>query len=114
MVVTIATYIQAKLQNFACRHREISELTKKREILQKELSQEEMGTPEEQRERLLSQVKEDNQSIATMERKITDLTNRTSELQTELADLENEDEAISEDKKVSLYSLALRSVNQVR
>ena len=44
-------------------------------------------SPEEQRERYLEAVKRDNQEISAMERRITELQTRTSELDAEMTDL---------------------------
>ncbi|KAM4850498.1 intraflagellar transport protein 74 homolog [Urocitellus parryii] len=47
-----------------------------------------MGSPMEERERLLKQVKEDNQEIASMERQLTDIKEKTNQFTEEIRQLD--------------------------
>ncbi|KAM9331162.1 intraflagellar transport protein 74 homolog [Gastrophryne carolinensis] len=47
-----------------------------------------MGTPQEEREKLLKQVKEDNQEIASMERQLTEMKEKAKQLSEELGRLD--------------------------
>ena len=83
-----------------CRYNQISELQSKKADIQKEIDADDKGTPEEQRERLLKKVKDDNQAIATMERTITEMKNKVDEIQSEVADLDdNEGDGNENDEK---------------
>ncbi|XP_074611284.1 intraflagellar transport protein 74 homolog isoform X2 [Acropora palmata] len=54
-------------------YEKLNELEEKKQSLIDEMEKENKGTPAEERERLLKQVKEDNQEIASMERKTYEL-----------------------------------------
>ncbi|KAL2100138.1 hypothetical protein ACEWY4_004532 [Coilia grayii] len=49
-----------------------------------------MGSPQEERERLLKQVKEDNQEIASMERKLAEMREKISQVNDEMRQLDND------------------------
>lgn len=66
----------------------LQELTNTKEQLVQEKTK--RGTPQEERERLLLQVKDDNAEIATMERQISDLQDEMSRLQSDLQSMEQE------------------------
>jgi len=92
----------------------IAELEGKKRDIQKEIEADDKGTPEEQRERLLKKVKDDNQSIATMERKIAELKNKVDEIQSELADLDDNDQADDgNDEKREKYKQLVQRDNQM-
>ncbi|XP_041823560.1 intraflagellar transport protein 74 homolog [Melanotaenia boesemani] len=52
-----------------------------------------LGTPKEEREKLFLQVKEDNQEIASMERQLTEIRDRTGQITEELRHLDQDLEA---------------------
>lgn len=58
-----------------------------------------MGTPQEEREKLLKQVKEDNQEMASMERQLTDIKERAKQLSEELGRLDMDLEEHQGEKK---------------
>jgi len=92
----------------------IAELEAKKHDIQKEIEADDKGTPEEQRERLLAKVKDDNQSIATMERKMQELKNKVDEIQSELADLDDNDQADDgNDEKREKYKQLVQRDNQM-
>ncbi|XP_076139294.1 intraflagellar transport protein 74 homolog [Alosa pseudoharengus] len=49
-----------------------------------------VGSPQEERERLLKQVKEDNQEIASMERQLTEMREKISQVTEEMRQLDND------------------------
>lgn len=49
-----------------------------------------MGSPQEERERLLKQVKEDNQEIAGMERQLTEIREKVSQVNVEMRHIDND------------------------
>ncbi|XP_040214557.1 intraflagellar transport protein 74 homolog [Rana temporaria] len=58
-----------------------------------------MGTPQEEREKLLKQVKEDNQEMASMERQLTDIKERAKQLSEEMGRLDMDLEEHQGEKK---------------
>ncbi|XP_068090725.1 intraflagellar transport protein 74 homolog [Hyperolius riggenbachi] len=67
-----------------------------------------MGTPQEEREKLLKQVKEDNQEIASMERQLTDIKEKTKQLSEELGRLDMDMEEHQGEKKQKYKELKKR------
>ncbi|XP_012272286.1 intraflagellar transport protein 74 homolog [Orussus abietinus] len=65
-------------------------------------------TPEEEREHLLSKVKQDNTDIAAAERQIADAKKRTVELEQELEQLETELEESQSEKQIKYKELRKR------
>ncbi|XP_029935458.1 intraflagellar transport protein 74 homolog isoform X1 [Myripristis murdjan] len=51
-----------------------------------------LGSPQEEREKLFKQVKEDNQEIASMERQLVEIRERTSQITEEIRQLEHDTE----------------------
>jgi intraflagellar transport protein 74 len=88
--------------------RAISELTVKRDNLAEEMAADDKGTPEEQRERMLGKVKEDNQAISAMTQKIQELTNRVNEVQTAMADLDEDEDDGNDEKRRKYQELVKR------
>lgn len=88
--------------------REIADLENRRDTIKREVEESDMGTPEEQKERLLQQVKSNNQNIATMERSINELGNRQDQIQAEIADLESADDNHSDEKRQKYLELVKR------
>ena len=88
--------------------RAIAELVDKRDKLAEEMAAEDKGTPEEQRERMLAKVKEDNQAISAMTQKIQDLSNRVNEIQTEMADLDEDEDDGNDEKRRKYQELVKR------
>eukprot|EP00051_Salpingoeca_urceolata_P014678 m.187359 g.187359 ORF g.187359 m.187359 type:complete len:643 (-) comp18155_c0_seq12:3920-5848(-) len=85
---------------------EIHGLEQKRESIQAELELAAQESPEQQRERLMQQVKRDNQEIAGMDRKITELQGELSRVQDEITDFdEYEDDGGSDEKKQKYLEL---------
>ncbi|KAM4533942.1 intraflagellar transport protein 74 homolog isoform 1-T1 [Odontesthes bonariensis] len=52
-----------------------------------------LDSPKEEREKLFQQVKEDNQEIASMERQVTEIKDRTSQISEEIRHLDQDSEA---------------------
>lgn len=67
-------------------HEKLLELENRREAMLTE--DRTMGSPQEERERLFKQVKENNQEIASMERQLTDLREKISSFSEELRQLD--------------------------
>lgn len=58
-----------------------------------EAEQKSLGSPQEEREKLLKQVKEDNQEIASMERQLTEIRDRTRQITEDIRIMEQDSEA---------------------
>uniref|UniRef100_A0A665VLW9 Intraflagellar transport 74 n=1 Tax=Echeneis naucrates TaxID=173247 RepID=A0A665VLW9_ECHNA len=71
-------------------HETLSALEAKRDAMEAEHKS--LGSPQEQREKLLKQVKEDNQEIASMERQLTEIRDRTRKITEEIRQLEQDSE----------------------
>uniref|UniRef100_A0A3Q3J5L9 Uncharacterized protein n=1 Tax=Monopterus albus TaxID=43700 RepID=A0A3Q3J5L9_MONAL len=71
-------------------HETLSALEAKRDSMVAE--QKSLGSPQEEREKLLKQVKEDNQEIASMERQITEIRERTRQITEGIQQLEHDSE----------------------
>ncbi|XP_074550125.1 intraflagellar transport protein 74 homolog [Halichoeres trimaculatus] len=71
-------------------HETLSALEVKRDAMEAEHKG--LGTPQEEREKLLKQVKEDNQEIASMERQLTEIRDRTTQIIEEIRQLEQDSE----------------------
>ncbi|KAG8595472.1 hypothetical protein GDO81_001527 [Engystomops pustulosus] len=67
-----------------------------------------MGSPQEEREKLLKQVKEDNQEIASMERQLTDIKEKAKQLSEELGRLDMDLEEHQGEKKQKYKELRKR------
>eukprot|EP00730_Choanoeca_flexa_P019774 TRINITY_DN9671_c0_g1_i4.p1 TRINITY_DN9671_c0_g1~~TRINITY_DN9671_c0_g1_i4.p1 ORF type:complete len:587 (+),score=205.02 TRINITY_DN9671_c0_g1_i4:41-1801(+) len=78
---------------------QLSSLRSKLSALQEQAAREAELSPEQQRERLLDQVKADNQEIAAMERKINEAQQSISRISSALADLDSEDVDADEEKR---------------
>uniref|UniRef100_A0A3Q2DE86 Intraflagellar transport 74 n=2 Tax=Cyprinodon variegatus TaxID=28743 RepID=A0A3Q2DE86_CYPVA len=72
-------------------HQTLSALEAKRDAMEAE--QESLGSPQEEREKLLKQVKEDSQEIASMDRQLTDIRDRSKQVKEEIQNLEQDSEA---------------------
>ncbi|XP_072260421.1 intraflagellar transport protein 74 homolog [Pyxicephalus adspersus] len=70
-----------------------------------------MGTPQEEREKLLKQVKEDNQEIASMERQLTDIKEKAKQLREELERLDMDLEEHQGEKKQKYKELKKKEEN---
>ncbi|MEQ2290577.1 hypothetical protein AMECASPLE_004525 [Ameca splendens] len=73
-------------------HETLSALEGKRDAMEAEHKS--LGSPQEQREKLLKQVKEDNQEIASMERQLTEIRDRTRQIIEDIRNLEQDSEAV--------------------
>jgi len=69
-------------------YEKINELESKKQNLLDEMEKENKGSPAEERERLLKQVKEDNQEIASMERRITELKEKIESINGDIQNLD--------------------------
>ncbi|XP_012685661.1 intraflagellar transport protein 74 homolog isoform X2 [Clupea harengus] len=69
-------------------HERLQELELRRDAMLAE--DKSMGSPQEERERLLKQVKEDNQEIAGMERQLTEMREKISQVNEEMRQLDND------------------------
>ncbi|KAL7988646.1 hypothetical protein Chor_007565 [Crotalus horridus] len=67
-----------------------------------------MGSPQEERERLLKQVKEDNQEIASMERQLTDIKEKINHLNEGIRQLDMDLEEHQGEKKLKYKELKKR------
>ncbi|KAK7881872.1 hypothetical protein WMY93_030281 [Mugilogobius chulae] len=71
-------------------HETLTLLEQKRDAMETE--QKNMGSPQEEREKLFKQVKEDNQEIASMERQLAEIQLRTRQVTDELRQMEQDSE----------------------
>ncbi|XP_070842005.1 intraflagellar transport protein 74 homolog [Chaetodon trifascialis] len=71
-------------------HETLSALEAKRDNMEAEHKS--LGSPQEEREKLFKQVKEDNQEIASMERQLTEIRDRTAQITEEIRQLEQDSE----------------------
>uniref|UniRef100_A0A8C6T0I9 Intraflagellar transport 74 n=1 Tax=Neogobius melanostomus TaxID=47308 RepID=A0A8C6T0I9_9GOBI len=71
-------------------HETLSTLEQKRDAMEAE--QKNMGSPQEERDKLFKQVKEDNQEIASMERQLVQIRERTRQITEELQQMEQDSE----------------------
>ncbi|XP_034717860.1 intraflagellar transport protein 74 homolog isoform X2 [Etheostoma cragini] len=71
-------------------HETLSALEAKRDAMEAE--QKSLGSPQEEREQLFKQVKEDNQEIASMERQLTEIRDSTRKIKEEIQQLEQDSE----------------------
>ncbi|KAM9337753.1 intraflagellar transport protein 74 homolog [Symphorus nematophorus] len=71
-------------------HETLSALEAKRDAMEAEHKS--LGSPQEEREKLFKQVKEDNQEIASMERQLTEIRDRTAQITEEIRQLEQDSE----------------------
>ncbi|XP_028827268.1 intraflagellar transport protein 74 homolog isoform X2 [Denticeps clupeoides] len=69
-------------------HERLQELELRRDAMLAE--DKNLGSPQEERERLLKQVKEDNQEIASMERQLTEIREKTIQISDEMRQLETD------------------------
>eukprot|EP00038_Savillea_parva_P010203 m.188594 g.188594 ORF g.188594 m.188594 type:complete len:590 (+) comp17488_c0_seq1:239-2008(+) len=84
-------------------YEQIAQMEAKRDQIVSEMEAEKLQSPEEQRQRLLDSVKSDNHEIAGMENKIEEVNARISELESEAASLEEDDQAGKLDKRAQKY-----------
>ncbi|KAM4708029.1 intraflagellar transport protein 74 homolog [Discoglossus pictus] len=73
-----------------------------------------MGSPQEERERLLKQVKEDNQEIASMERQLNDIKEKAKQLTEEIGRLDMDLEEHQGEKKQKYKELKKREESMDR
>ncbi|XP_063770173.1 intraflagellar transport protein 74 homolog isoform X2 [Pseudophryne corroboree] len=73
-----------------------------------------MGSPQEEREKLLKQVKEDNQEIASMERQLKDIKDKAKQLNEELGRLDMDMEEYQGEKKQKYKELRKREESMER
>ncbi|XP_068603996.1 intraflagellar transport protein 74 homolog isoform X2 [Brachionichthys hirsutus] len=78
-------------------HQMLSALQLKRDAMEEE--HEGLGSPQEERDKLLQQVKEDNQEIATMTRQLTEVRDRTGQITEELRQLEQDSEEVQGERQ---------------
>lgn len=84
----------------------LAEVEAKRDRLQEE--QRNKLTPEEERERLLAKVKQDNMDIAAAERRVNDVEKQISEVEQELEQLETDLEDSNSEKQIKYKELRKR------
>ncbi|KAE9554271.1 hypothetical protein FO519_002505 [Halicephalobus sp. NKZ332] len=87
---------------------QIAELELKKGELLDELNAE--GTPEQLREKLIEQIKKDNEEISNMQATITDLEEKISQSREELLEFENEYEIMAGEKNEKYRELKLKEV----
>ncbi|CAK6972403.1 intraflagellar transport protein 74 homolog [Scomber scombrus] len=73
-------------------HDTLSVLEAKRDTMEAEHKS--LGSPSEEREKLLKQVKEDNQEIASMERQLTEIKERTTQITEDIRQMEQDSEEL--------------------
>ncbi|XP_020619601.1 intraflagellar transport protein 74 homolog [Orbicella faveolata] len=83
-------------------------LGEKKQSLIDEMEKENRGTPAEERERLLKQVKEDNQEIARMERKTAELREKIETVNGEIQQLDMDLEEHQGEQNVKYKELKKR------
>lgn len=84
---------------------QLAALKQKEATLMEQIEQEKAESPEQQRERLLTQVKTDNQDIAAMERKMGEAQREIDRLTTELDEMEEGDAQEDEEKRQKYQQL---------
>ncbi|KAL1429082.1 hypothetical protein MTO96_016813 [Rhipicephalus appendiculatus] len=84
----------------------LRELGEKKALLEEE--QKKRGTPAQERERLLAQVKEDNSELSSMERQASEARERLGKLQEELAQLDQELEEHNGERQAKYQELRKR------
>lgn len=89
-------------------YEKLNELGEKKQSLLDEMEKENKGTPAEERERLLKQVKEDNQEIASMERKTAELREKIETLNGEIQQLDMDLEEHQGERNVKYKELKKR------
>ncbi|XP_008436698.1 intraflagellar transport protein 74 homolog isoform X1 [Poecilia reticulata] len=72
-------------------HETLASLEGKRNAMEDEHRS--LGSPQEEREKLLKQVKEDNQEIASMERQLTEIRDRKRQISEDIRNLDQDSEA---------------------
>ncbi|XP_005804974.1 intraflagellar transport protein 74 homolog [Xiphophorus maculatus] len=72
-------------------HETLASLEGKRNAMEDE--DRSLGSPQEEREKLLKQVKEDNQEIASMERQLTEIRDRKRQISEDIRNLDQDSEA---------------------
>ncbi|XP_043959816.1 intraflagellar transport protein 74 homolog isoform X2 [Gambusia affinis] len=72
-------------------HESLASLEGKRNAMEDE--DRSLGSPQEEREKLLKQVKEDNQEIASMERQLTEIRDRKRQISEDIRNLDQDSEA---------------------
>ncbi|XP_016531133.1 intraflagellar transport protein 74 homolog isoform X2 [Poecilia formosa] len=72
-------------------HETLASLEGKRNAMEDEHKS--LGSPQEEREKLLKQVKEDNQEIASMERQLTEIRDRRRQISEDIRNLDQDSEA---------------------
>ncbi|XP_066567085.1 intraflagellar transport protein 74 homolog [Amia ocellicauda] len=70
-----------------------------------------LGSPQEERERLLRQVKEDNQEIASMERQLTEIREKISQVNKEMQQIDNDMEEHQGERSQKYKELKKREEN---
>uniref|UniRef100_A0A8D2ZRW2 Intraflagellar transport protein 74-like n=1 Tax=Scophthalmus maximus TaxID=52904 RepID=A0A8D2ZRW2_SCOMX len=71
-------------------HESLSALQVKRDAM--EVEQKTLGSPQEEREKLLKQVKEDNKEIASMERQLTEIREQSTQITEQIRQLQEDSE----------------------
>ncbi|XP_066015266.1 intraflagellar transport protein 74 homolog isoform X2 [Pocillopora verrucosa] len=89
-------------------YEKLNELGEKKQSLLDEMEKENKGTPAEERERLLKQVKEDNQEIAGMERKTSELREKIEAANGEIQQLDMDLEEHQGERNVKYKELKKR------
>lgn len=89
-------------------YEKLNELGEKKQSLLDEMEKENKGTPAEERERLLKQVKEDNQEIASMERKTSELREKIETVNGEIQQLDMDLEEHQGERNVKYKELKKR------
>ncbi|KAG7477147.1 hypothetical protein MATL_G00091030 [Megalops atlanticus] len=90
-------------------HEKLQELELRREAMVAE--DKSLGSPQEERERLLKQVKEDNQEIASMERQLTEIREKLSQINDEMRQLDNDMEEHQGERNQKYKELKKREEN---
>uniref|UniRef100_A0A3B3Q397 Intraflagellar transport 74 n=1 Tax=Paramormyrops kingsleyae TaxID=1676925 RepID=A0A3B3Q397_9TELE len=90
-------------------HEKLQQLEHRRDTMISE--DKSLGSPQEERERLLRQVKEDNQEIASMDRQLTEIREKISQISEEMQHLHDDMEEHQGERKQKYEELRKREEN---
>ncbi|XP_068199717.1 intraflagellar transport protein 74 homolog [Antennarius striatus] len=93
-------------------HETLSALELRRDAMEEE--QRSLGSPQEERDKLFKQVKEDNQEIATMTRQLTEIRERTGQITEELRQLEQDSEEVQGESQQKYKDLKKKELEMDR
>lgn len=95
-------------------HEQIQQMELKHSTLKEEIEAEKKTSPEEQRQKLLETVRNDNQEIAGINHKITQITSRISDIENEITDLDRDEEDDKMDERREKYNELLEREREMK